>query len=134
MMKKWTYFIPLLLVATILGLGNSGGRAEGNNQGNTGAPGDQTNTCLNCHNSGAIFVDVSISVTDMSGNELTAYVPGEVHNITYTVAHTGGGTPSGYGFQSVALVDADESDVAGFKNPAATIGHDDEYRATIFRT
>ena len=69
----------------------------------TGSPiGGANSSCANCHSGGAFAPTISIDVKDASMNSITSYVPGTTYTIEYTVA-AGSGSPSGYGFQGVAL-------------------------------
>ena len=69
----------------------------------TGSPvGGASSSCANCHSGGAFAPTISIDVKDASMNSITSYVPGTTYTIEYTVA-AGSGSPSGYGFQGVAL-------------------------------
>ena len=97
-----TILIFSLMAAGIFSLGNSGGRAFVARQGNTGAPGDNREVCQSCHNSAAIQVTVGIQVQDENGDPVTEYVPGRMYDVIVKVEPQRG-TPSGYGFQMVAL-------------------------------
>jgi len=97
-------FFGLSLALFILN-SNSGGRANVANAGNTGAPGDQTTTCITCHGtSSTIQVDLDIEVADENGNSITntGYVGGEEYDVTVTL-NTTIGSPAGFGFQAIAL-------------------------------
>ncbi len=100
-------------------MSNSGGLAAGSqDQGATGAPGESV--CMNCH-SGANYGTVlpNILVLDpITSNPVTEYVPGTVYRLRIEVMHTMG-TPAGFGSQTVALFDADDSDVNAFSNPSS---------------
>lgn len=120
----YTLFITVLVAS--LFLGNSNGRADGNGQGNTGAPGDETlsngspRTCQTCHGSGNIQVTLDIEVLD-GGSPITAYKPGQTYDVNFVVNHVGGPAPDGYGFQAVALIDSNDSDVDGWSAPASNV-------------
>ena len=98
-------------------LSNSGGRAAIGNQGNTGAPGDETlnngssRTCQNCHATGEIQVSMSLEILDMDAQPVNSYKPGELYTSKIVISHESGPVPAGYGFQIVSLFDKDNSDV-----------------------
>lgn len=108
-------------------MGHSAGRADSQNWGNTGAPGDETlangapRTCISCHGGTSFTVDLDISLEDQSGNLLddNAYMPGETYNMSVTINSTGANTPSRYGFQILALTDNDEEEVNTWANQSA---------------
>ena len=84
---------------------SSGGRAASANQGNTGAPGDNTNTCVNCHaTTASIQVTLRIDVLDDAGNSIAAsgYVPGTTYDAKVSI-NVDSGNPTGYGFQLLCL-------------------------------
>lgn len=97
-----TILTTLILAAALIGLGNSGGRAFVARMGNTGAPGDNRQTCQSCHNGTAIQVSMDIIVKDNNGDPVDSYVPGQTYDVTVQI-NADRGTPSGYGFQMVAL-------------------------------
>ncbi len=101
-------------------MSHSEGRAADKGQGNTGAPGDASSTCSanNCHGSSSISVEMSIEVRDMNGTVVSTVNKGETYNVKVSVNHTGGSTPAGYGFQLVALDDANVS-TNSFSNPSS---------------
>jgi len=110
------YTIFALALLTTISLSNSGGRAEGANRGNTGAPGDEMignnpRTCQNCHATGAIQVTMSLEVLDVANNPITAYVPNEIYTAKVRIESAAGPAPLGYGFQMVNLFDADNTGV-----------------------
>ena len=122
---KFTYTFLGSLFLAFLFMSNSNGRADGNNWGNTGAPGDemsngQPRTCMTCHNSGTAFqvtLDIEILST-ATGLAVTTYVPGEFYTCRVTINDIPGtGAPTGYGFQIVNLYDSDNSDVNLLANP-----------------
>jgi len=84
---------------------SSGGRATANNEGNTGAPGDNPRNCTTCHsNSAAIQVTLSIDLLDGNSNSIdtTGYVPGQTCDAVVTI-NVIEGQPAGFGFQMVGL-------------------------------
>jgi hypothetical protein len=117
---KYLYFSLLLVLVCFL-LSNSSGRAELAMAGNTGAPGDQSNgqtpiTCQFCHNSAAIRVQIQIQVMDTLGTPVTEYTPSETYKIRVT-NNVLMGTPTGYGFQLIPLLDKDITYAGGLQNP-----------------
>ena len=123
-----TKLIYTIFGALLLGLifqSNSGGRAAGANQGNTGAPGDNSQTCKSCHNSSAIQVNLSIDLFDQNGLSVVAdgYIPGETYEVQVTVNATVG-NPAGYGFQLMALNGAfgeNAAQATDWSNPAINV-------------
>lgn len=80
----------------------SGGRAAAGGQDRTGAPGSLS-ACTACHANNGAFTSpqIGVIVKDAMGTVVTSYVPGDTYTLEYTV--TSGGTPNGYGMQSVIL-------------------------------
>ncbi len=117
------FTIGFLIVSAVFWMANADGRAAGQNAGNTGAPGDEVlagvpRTCQTCHStSSEVTTTMSLSIENDSGDEVSMYIPGQVYRVR--ISHAAAGSPSEYGFQMVALIDSDESDVAGFSNPSA---------------
>ncbi len=101
--------------------GNKNGRASEAKRGNTGAPGDETNTngsprtCNYCH-FGAAGPVVFIHLLDENGDTLTQYTPGHKYKARVLIQNT---NPNliGYGFQMIALRNADSTDLDGFSDP-----------------
>ena len=118
---KRIFTISFLLVSAIFWMANADGRAASQNAGNTGAPGDEIlagvpRTCQTCHStSSEITTSMSLSIKDVNGDDVTSYLPGQVYRVK--ISHIAAGAPDQYGFQMLALIDSDESDVAGFSNP-----------------
>ena len=123
------YICLFLLAVAYIFMGHSAGRADSQNWGNTGAPGDQTlsngnpRTCVSCHGGANITVGLDISIQNMDGSALAnnEYVPGESYNMSVTVNPTAGATPVEYGFQMVALTDSNEEEVNTWANPSANV-------------
>jgi len=115
------YTLISALALGLLFMGNSGGRAATQNQGNTGAPGDQMQgndpwTCQVCHN-GPIQTTIMIEVFEAgTSTAITEYAPDVTYDVKVTVNDVNDDA-AGYGFQIVSLVDADESDVNAWSNP-----------------
>ncbi|HQU54346.1 MAG: T9SS type A sorting domain-containing protein [Lewinellaceae bacterium] len=113
---QWTVFLILLVV---LYLGNSQGRAFDANSGNTGAPGE-TATCQTCHNSSALQVTLSISLTDTFGNVRTTYLPDSTYRVTVEIERKLG-VPVAYGFQLVSIIDTSLADAGTWVRPAENV-------------
>ncbi len=121
--KNFYILLSILLVAYIF-MGHSAGRADSQNWGNTGAPGDQSlangqpRTCISCHGGNAFTIDMDINLEDLAGNPVVdnEYIPGETYNMSVTINSTGANTPARYGFQILALTDVDEEEVNTWAN------------------
>lgn len=107
---KFIYAFFTLFLCAVLFMANKNGRAFSQGLGNTGAPGDETNsngtpkTCQSCHNtSSAIQVTLDIEVMDDSGNPITEYIPEQIYDVKVTINSVGSATPAGYGFQLLCL-------------------------------
>jgi hypothetical protein len=114
----------LLMACSILWLGNKDGRANGGNEGATGAPDDNPTdrTCQNCHNSSStIQVTLDVEMLDLNGELTTVYEPGETYSIIVRINSLGSEEPEGYGFQMVSLED-DLTPVNNWGDPEAGIG------------
>lgn len=97
------YTFSLLLAATALFLGNSGGAGAVQNQDRTGGP-LANQFCGLCHGAGAFNPSLQVEAF-FQGAATTTYTPGETYTIRLTISDNGGA--SGYGFQAVALDDND---------------------------
>lgn len=95
-------FSVLTFSAYLFFTSSSSGRVTAANQGNTGAPGDNRNTCVSCHNGGPLRVALNLALVDLNGDEVTEYEPGNLYTVRVEVDPTNG-IPSAYGFQMVAL-------------------------------
>jgi len=101
--------------------GNKNGRASEAQTGNTGAPGDETNfngsprICTYCH-FGAAGPVTFIHLIDNAGDTVTQYMPGQQYKARVNITNN---NPSltGFGFQMIALRDADSTDLDGFSDP-----------------
>lgn len=110
------YTIFGLSVLAFTFMSNSGGRASSQNAGNTGAPGEQT--CQQCHNGGAFNVSLNVEVFETgTTTPITAYIPGTTYDVKIT--NTASGSPAGFGFQAVSLIDDGDADVAGWSDPSS---------------
>jgi len=103
-------------------MSNSGGRAATQNEGNTGAPGDQVQmngspwVCQSCH-MGPIQTTITIEVFEAGTSvAVTEYVADVTYDVAVTIDDINDDA-EGYGFQIVSLVDSDLSDVNGWSNP-----------------
>jgi len=131
------YTLFTLMIGAFLFLGNSDGRASSQSEGNTGAPNDNTSnnrTCQTCHNNGAFGVTPVLEITDAAGTVITDnYLPGQTYNVKMTVDASN--SPTGYGFQMVALNAASGADGAAVNTWAngssnvqfATLGNGRQY-------
>lgn len=122
-MRKILLFISSFAILTIFSISitsSSGGRASAANEGNTGAPGDNNQTCISCHNGGPIQASIEIKVTDSTGNTVTDYIPETTYDVEVLVTPTAG-TPLGYGFQLVCLADANNTGLPGWQNPESNV-------------
>lgn len=101
--------------------GNKNGRASFAQKGNTGAPGDETNAngsariCNYCH-FGAAGAEVFISLLDNNGDTVTQYLPGQQYTARVAINNVNPAL-TGFGFQMIALRDADNTDLDGFSDP-----------------
>ncbi len=116
---KFIYFTFSLLLFALIWSSSSGGRATAANQGNTGAPCDDSRVCGSCHSSGNYgTVTMDFQVTDpASGAPISTYLPGMTYTVSLTVIPEQG-TPAGYGCQFTAVL-PDNSQAGTFQNPAS---------------
>lgn len=120
------YIFIVILFAGYVFMGHSAGRADSQNWGNTGAPGDETlsngqpRTCISCHGGSSIGVDLGIEIRNQDGSVLenNEYIPGTTYDMSVTLATTAG-SPVEYGFQMVALTDSDEQEVNTWANTSS---------------
>lgn len=110
----------LLVIGGVLFTSNASGPASNGNRA-TNAPGDGATKCTSCH-AGGSFGDVSIdlTLTDGNGAEVSEYAPGEVYSISLNVSSSMG-TPSGFGFQAIAITDVDDTPVNSFSNAGSGV-------------
>ena len=128
---KFIYTFFTLLLIGLLFTAAKNGRAFAEGKGNTGAPGDETNsngsakTCQSCHNtSSTIQVTLDIEVLDGSGEPIAEYVPDQTYDVKVTVNSVGSATPAAYGFQILCLkasLGAPGDDSQSFSNPADNV-------------
>jgi hypothetical protein len=113
-MKKIIYTLLLLALGFFL-MNNSGGRASSANQGNTGAPGDNSRVCSTCHGTG-INVDLDLQVLDQDGQAVSEYVPGSTYRVRVRLL-TNSSDARAYGFQMTSIIDNNLDDVETWNNP-----------------
>lgn len=120
---KHNYLLPigiLVLAGGILFQSNSSGPANNGNRA-TGAPGDGGTTCVTCHSGGSFgTVNIGLTINTDSGNAVTEYMPGATYSLAVDVSATSG-TPSGYGFQMIALQDAGNTPTNSFQNAGSGV-------------
>jgi Secretion system C-terminal sorting domain len=113
-MKLLSYGIFAFIGIAIICLSNASGPVARQQRGYTGAPGDQPNTCLTCHNTGTFNPTAALQVLDSLGSTpVTRYLPGRQYTIRLTIT-AAAGTPTGFGFQMIDLRTQDNSNVKGF--------------------
>ncbi len=116
------YPIMLTILCAVVLLGNKNGRASEAKVGNTGAPGDEALangtplTCISCHTASPITASMTVQIFDADSNIVTQYIPGDDYIARVTITAVTG-NPLGYGFQMIALRDADTTDLDGFSDP-----------------
>jgi hypothetical protein len=116
----YTLFAALLLL--VVSLGNKNGRASTfPGSGNTGAPGDEALPngtpilCVSCHTPSNISSSTVVSVLNAAGEPVTQYLPGQQYTTRVTI-NTNTGNPTRWGFQMIALRDANNTDLKGFSD------------------
>lgn len=130
MKLRIVYTIFSVCLFALLFMSNSDGRADSQNWGNTGAPGDEmlgtvARTCASCHSSTSAFeMSQTIEVFDDMDDLVTSYTPGQTYRVKVTNEIVSGSGAQGYGFQIVNLKAAEGEngdDSAGFSNPASNV-------------
>lgn len=118
------YALFALAMAFTLFQSNSQGRAQRAGAGNTGAPGDENRTCINCHNNNpAISVSLNIEASDATGTVVTEFTPDSTYTLKVTI-NTDMGSPEGFGFQITALnaeINQPGDDVPDWSDPADNV-------------
>ena len=110
--------VAFIISGAILFQSHSDGRAT-RGRDNTGAPGGQmggggnTISCNNCHSNANFEVGLSMDLIDAENNIVTEYIPNEVYTARVTI-ETLSGSPTGYGFQMVSLLESNDADVNGW--------------------
>ena len=105
-LKQYSFIILLAIVSFSL-MSNNGGRGFLFNVGLTNSPGESGATCgqAGCHGGGNFGTGMDVFLSDLDGNILNEYEPGESYNLHLNITNTVG-NPMRYGFQMVALDDA----------------------------
>ena len=126
---KFVYTLFTLMLCSVLFIASKDGRAFSNGTGNTGAPGDETDsggnlrTCQSCHNNNAnIQVSLEIEVLNDVGEPVTEYIPDETYDVKVTLVSSGSQTPAAYGFQLLCLdapLNQNGNNRLAFANPSA---------------
>lgn len=119
-MKKNIYSLFFSVAILILFLNSSSGYGAINDEGITGAPGDEMNganpkTCQYCHSAGAFGPpNMTIQFLDSTAtNAVSTYAPNKLYTIRVTII-AGSGTPSGYGFQMIDIRKSNSANLKGF--------------------
>jgi hypothetical protein len=124
---KQIIYTCLLLSGFFLFSNNALGPVARQQKGYTGAPGDEPNTCVTCHNSGTFGTTAVLQAFDSLGTTaVTRYVLGRTYTLRLTISVTSG-TPTGYGFQMIDIRQSNNANVKGFlpkADQAANIGID----------
>lgn len=114
MKLKIIYTFFGLAAFVLITMSNSAGRANVGGIGATTAPGDGT-ACTTCHTGGNFGTSVSLQLIDQATNmPIAEYVPGQTYDVAVTISTTT--APAGFGFQAVALKDADNSGINTWAN------------------
>lgn len=118
-MKKVIYSLLTLVTLSILLLNNSGGAAAAGRGGRTGAPGDNAQTCAQCHTGAVGSATASLKAFNEAGNsEVTRYIGGQTYTLRLTLSSAPSG--GGYGFQMLDLRKDNNNNVKGFVASQAT--------------
>jgi Secretion system C-terminal sorting domain len=119
-MKKNIFTLLGGIAILFLFLNSSSGYGSVNDEGITGAPGDEMNganpkTCQYCHSSGAFGPPtMTIQFLDSTAtNAVTSYLPNKLYTIRVTIT-AGSGTPTGYGFQMIDIRKSNSTNLKGF--------------------
>ncbi len=83
---------------------NASGAGQDQGTDRTGSPLSGDTFCGDCHGANAFRPTIEIAVLD-GANPIQSYTPGRVYTMRVTISATTG-TPAGYGFQAVALNNA----------------------------
>lgn len=87
-----------------------------NNTEATGAPGDNFQ-CTSCHTGNAFGTQTVVTMLNTSGQQVTSFMPDSLYKVRVTIQTAT--APSAYGFQLVAIKDADESSVGTLQNASS---------------
>lgn len=119
-MKKNIFTLLAGMAILMLFLNSSSGYGSVNDEGITGAPGDEMNganpkTCQYCHSSGAFGPPtMTIQFLDSTAtNAVTSYLPNKLYTIRVTIT-AGSGTPTGYGLQMIDIRKSNSTNLKGF--------------------
>ena len=109
-MKNNILLFSSCLLTFLLLVNFSAGPGVVANRALTTAPGETGSFCAQagCHGSGAFNQTTIITVKDSQGQVIDSYEPGEDYEVTVEI-NAGSGDPAAYGFQMVALIDADDT-------------------------
>jgi len=111
---KFIYLLFSCLLIIFLFFANSGGAGAQQGVDRTGSP-VGVGTCASCHNSGAFAPTLKVELLDGT-DVVTTYQPGKDYQLSILIEATNG-TPSGYGFQAVALSGTDNLGTGTFAEP-----------------
>ena len=119
-MKNNIYTLFAGIAILILFLNSSSGYGSVNDEGITGAPGDEMNganpkTCQYCHSAGAFGPPtMTIQFLDSTATNIVGtYIPNKLYTIRVTIT-AGSGTPAGYGFQMIDIRKSNNTNIKGF--------------------
>ncbi len=119
-MKQNVFILIVGMAVLMLFINSSSGYGSVNDEGITGAPGDEMSganpkTCQYCHSSGAFGPPtMTIQFLDSTAtNVVTSYFPNKLYTVRLTIT-AGSGTPSGYGFQMIDIRKSNSANLKGF--------------------
>jgi hypothetical protein len=99
-----------LIIISFAMMSNKGGR----NQPASGAPGDGPFTCAQCHGGGSFTPMASIILTNVAGDTVSNYIGGQTYTVELQGAVEMNEDAKGYGFQFVALDNANNEQAGTF--------------------
>lgn len=99
-----------LIVISFAMMSNKGGR----NQPASGAPGDGPFTCAQCHGGGSFTTMASINLINLDGDTVSNYIGGQTYTVELQGAVGMDDDAKGYGFQFVALDNANNEQAGTF--------------------
>ena len=106
-----------ITIISIALMSSSNGVAAEQNQDRTGAPGS-AESCILCHIAGSTLnASNSISVFNINGEEITAYIPGDAYEVNFVVSEN---DAAGFGFQASSIL-SDGSNAGEFSNPGDAV-------------
>ncbi len=117
-MKKNTLLLfSLLFAITCLLLSNASGPGNVQNTDRTGGPLSPGSCDISgCHGGGDFGTAVQLTLVDEAGDTIREYVPEAAYTLKVAISASGA---EGYGFQAVAIVDADSTGAGAFGTPPA---------------